>query len=79
MESPTLEAAARSFSDLEKELLSIRQQSLIAMRKGDYRAVAKYTNEAARVNRLITEMDFSWGRPQARTASGRLHQSGLNG
>jgi hypothetical protein len=54
----------RSLPELEKELSNIRQQSLIAMRRGDYRAVAKYTNDAARVNQVIAEMDDRWARPR---------------
>ncbi len=38
---------------LNQELQQVRQQSLTASRRGDFRAVARLTCEAARLNRLI--------------------------
>ena len=49
--------AQRSRPELERELQALRQQSLIAIRRGDYRSVAKFTNEAARINQLIVHLD----------------------
>lgn len=46
-----------SVEQLQLELRRVRQQSLIAMRKGDFRAVARFSSEAARLNRLLLEAD----------------------
>jgi hypothetical protein len=42
---------------LEESLQKARHESVIAMRKGDFRAVARLTNEAAQINRSIIELD----------------------
>ncbi len=40
-------------AQLSQELHVVRQQSLAASRRGEFRVVAKLTAEAARLNRLI--------------------------
>jgi hypothetical protein len=40
-------------TQLSHDLQRVRQESLTASRKGDFRAVARLTCEAARLNRLI--------------------------
>jgi hypothetical protein len=42
---------------LSERLQQIRQEWLLASRKGDYRAVARLTGETARVNRAIREAE----------------------
>jgi hypothetical protein len=42
---------------LSQQLNQIRQEWLLASRKGDYRAVARLTGETARVNRAIREAE----------------------
>ena len=43
-------------SELERELQIARQNSLIAMRKGDYLAVARLTSKVAQLNKNLEEM-----------------------
>ncbi|MHC1768659.1 MAG: hypothetical protein AB9869_30995 [Verrucomicrobiia bacterium] len=42
-----------------QELQQVRQDSLAATRRGDFRAVARLTGEAARLNRLILAAEGS--------------------
>ena len=57
--SPNLVQIARQREFLGRELLSIRQASLRAARRDDFRGVARLTLEAARVNRSITEAEVN--------------------
>ena len=41
--------------DLNAELVKIRRESMKASERGDFRAVARLTLEAARLNRAIAE------------------------
>ena len=54
---------ALTVDDLQKlreELTRVRQQSLAASRQNDFRAIARLTGEAARLNRLIhLQEDFA--------------------
>jgi hypothetical protein len=47
----------RSRASLERELQKSRHDSVIAMRKGDFRMVARLTNEVARIHRVIIDLD----------------------
>ena len=49
---------SKPVADLELELRKVRQNSLIATRKGDFRTVARLTIEAARLKR---QMDLESG------------------
>ena len=49
---------ARQREHLTRELSAIRQASLKASRNDDFRGVARFTLEAARLNRSIAEMDL---------------------
>ena len=44
-------------AELSARLRSVRQESLAASRKGDFRAVARLTCEAARINRAMVAVD----------------------
>ena len=57
--SPNLLQIARQREFLGRELLSIRQASLKAARRDDFRGVARLTLEAAKVNRSILEADVN--------------------
>lgn len=46
-------------SQFTQELHRVRQESLAASRRGDYRTVARLTCEAARLNRLILSAEGS--------------------
>ncbi len=48
---------AESRAQLNAELQRVRQQSLAASRMNDFRAVARLTREAARLNRAILQVD----------------------
>ena len=48
---------ARQREYLTQELSAIRQASLKAARNDDFRSVARFTLEAARLNRSIAEAD----------------------
>ena len=46
---------ARQRQSLTEELIKVRRSSMEASQRGDFRAVARLTVEAARLNRAITE------------------------
>lgn len=57
--SHNLVQLARQRESLDRELLSIRQASMTAARRDDFRSVARLTFEAARVNRSIVETEVN--------------------
>ena len=51
---------ADNVQNLKQELVLVRQQSLLASRQNDFRAVARLTADAARLNRAIhVQVDFA--------------------
>ena len=51
---------AKTLIDIEQlrtELRQVRQESLLATRQGDYRAVARLTARAAALNKAIMEVE----------------------
>lgn len=48
---------AEDVANLKAELHRVRQQSLLASRQNDFRAVARLTTEAARLNREIQSQE----------------------
>ena len=50
-------AKTDDITPLFEELQRVRNTSLEAARRGDFRSVARLTSEAARLNRLITVAD----------------------
>jgi hypothetical protein len=56
--TPKLTEISRQRESLYRELFQIRQMSLSASRRDDYRTVARLTLETARVHRAIEETDL---------------------
>ena len=48
----------QTIDSLKRELQQVRQGSVSAMRRGVFRRVAQLSNEAARLNRRIAELEL---------------------